>query len=294
VLGQQAVVQEVTLFRQTNRQLGATSSYPINSSARFEFSGGVNNISFDSQVEAVATSLNTGALLYDSLVSLPSPAAINVGTASAAFVYDNSYFGATSPVLGQRLRLEVAPAVGTISWATLLADYRRYVMPVRPFTLAVRVLHFGRYGSGAEDERLTPLYLGYPSLVRGYDIGSFAVSECPENGATACPAFDRLLGSQLFVGNLELRFPLLGVLGLGRGYYGALPIEAALFADGGMARCPGSHPNFCVGDNQAVYSTGAALRINVLGYAVAEIDVVKPFQRPDKGWYLELSLTPGF
>jgi Tol biopolymer transport system component len=294
VQGQQAVVEQVALFRQTNRQLALMTSYPINTAARVEFSGGVSNVGFDSQVETQATSLSTGNILYDSVITLPAPSDINVATASAAFVYDNSFFGATSPVLGQRFRLEAAPAAGTISWVTLIADYRRYFMLVRPFTLAVRALHFGRYGSGAEDERLTPLYLGYPSLVRGYDIGSFSVRECPASGATACPAFDRLLGSQLFVGNLELRFPLLGALGLGQGYYGALPIEAALFADGGLARCPGNHPTFCVGDNQAVYSTGAALRVNVLGYAVAEIDFVKPFQRPDKGWYLELSLTPGF
>ena len=98
----------------------------------------------------------------------------------------------------------------------------------------------------------------------------------------------------MFVGNLGLRFPLLGVLGIGNGYYGAFPIEAALFADAGLADCTGNNVNFCVGDNHAVYSTGVALRINLLGYAVGEIDLVKPYQRPDKGWYVELSLTPGF
>ena len=86
----------------------------------------------------------------------------------------------------------------------------------------------------------------------------------------------------------------LGLLGLGSGYYGFIPIETALFADGGMAYCDGSNPGFCSGDNHAVFSTGAALRINLLGYAVFEVDYVKPFQRPAKGWYWELSLTPGF
>jgi len=164
-------------------------------------------------------------------------------------------------------------------------------MPLRPFTLAGRVLHYGRYGSGAEDPRLTPLFLGYPSLIRGYDIGSFSASECT---TSACPVFDRLLGSRLFVGNLELRFPLLGLLGLGSGYYGAFPIETALFADGGLAYCTHDHSLFCNGDNRAVYSAGAALRINLFGYAIGEVDYVRPFQRPDKGWYWELSLSPGF
>ena len=45
---------------------------------------------------------------------------------------------------------------------------------------------------------------------------------------------------------------------------------------------------------QAVTSVGAALRMNLFGFAIAELDYVKPFQRPVKGWYWELSLTPGF
>jgi Tol biopolymer transport system component len=293
VLGEPAYVEQVTLFRQTNRELALQAAYPFSTAARFEFSAGVDNISFDTQIETQAIAQADGFLLYDSLTTGPVFSDINLATATAAFVYDNSIFGATSPLLGQRFRVEVSPAAGTLSWVTLLADYRRYVMPVRPFTLAARLLHFGRYGSGAEEPRLTPLYLGYPSLVRGYDIGSFSINECPP-GTTACPSFDRLLGSRLFVGNLELRFPLLGVLGIGNGYYGAFPIEAALFADGGLAYCTGNNANFCIGDNKAVYSTGAALRINVFGYAVAEIDLVKPWQRPTKGWYVELSLTPGF
>jgi WD40 repeat protein len=294
VQGEPAYLQQVTLFRQTNRELALQTAYPFSSAARVEFSAGIDNISFDTQIETQAIAQTDGALLYDSLATGPSLSDINLATATAAFVYDNSIFGATSPLLGQRFRIEVSPAAGTLSWVTLLVDYRRYLMPVRPFTLAARLLHFGRYGSGAEDVRLTPLYLGYQSLIRGYDIGSFGVNECPQGGTSACPAFDRLLGSRLFVGNLELRFPLLGVLRIGNGFYGAFPIEAALFADGGLAYCTGNDANFCIGDNRAVYSAGAALRVNMFGYAIAEIDYVKPFQRPDKGWYIQFSLTPGF
>ena len=293
--GQQALIEQVVLFRQTNRELGLMAAYPLSAASRFEVSAGGNNITFDEQVETQATSLGScyGCLIFDTIARLPAPPAINLATASAAFVYDNSFFGATSPILGQRYRIEVSPAAGSITWIGVLADYRRYFMPLRPFTIAVRAMHYGRYGGGAEDSRLTPLFLGYPSLIRGYDIGSFSANECPQNGTT-CPAFDRLLGSRLLVGNLELRFPLLGVLGLGSGYYGAFPIEAALFADGGLAYCPGDNPAFCTGDNQAVYSVGGGVRINVLGYAIGEIDMVRPFQRPDKGWYVQLSLTPGF
>ena len=60
-------------------------------------------------------------------------------------------FGATSPVGGQRYRLEVAPTFGGLRYASVLADYRRYFMPAPFYTLAARVLHYGRYGSGGED-----------------------------------------------------------------------------------------------------------------------------------------------
>ena len=42
--------------------------------------------------------------------------------------------------------MEAAPSVGTIQYTGILADYRAYLMPVRPFTLAFRALHYGRYG----------------------------------------------------------------------------------------------------------------------------------------------------
>ena len=72
----------------------------------------------------------------------------------SALVRDTSVFGATSPVLGQRFRLDVSPTLGSVNYTGALADLRQYVMPVRPVTLAARVLHYGRYGSGAEDPRL--------------------------------------------------------------------------------------------------------------------------------------------
>ena len=80
-------------------------------------------------------------------------------------------FGAASPVLGTRARFEVTPTFGSLSFAEVLADARRYFVPTRPLTIAGRILHVGRYGGDAENNILTPLFLGYPNLVRGYEIG---------------------------------------------------------------------------------------------------------------------------
>jgi outer membrane protein assembly factor BamA len=167
---------------------------------------------------------------------------------------------------------------------------------VRRFTLAARLLHYGRYGAGGEDERLRPLFLGYSGLVRGYRYGSFDASECnpPPDAPDSCPVFDRLLGSRMLVGNVELRFPLFGVLGIGPGYYGALPLDFTIFADGGVAWDRSDEPTFTGGDRKPVYSAGAGFRFNLFGFAVAEVNLVRPFDRPEKNWLWELNLQPGF
>jgi len=291
--GQPVYIEQADLFRQTARSLAGLVSYPLSRVQRIELSAGAENISFNRELQTRVFDQTGTRLLLDSTERLPTPNALNLGVGSAALVYDNSYFGATSPILGSRYRFEIDPTVGSLRMVNVLADYRRYVMPVRRLTLAARVMHAGRYGPDAQDSLLFPLYLGNQQLVRGYDIGSFSAAECPATGTT-CPAFDRLLGTRILVGNVEARFPLLGVLGVGSGYYGALPIEAALFADAGVAWNKSDQTSLFDVRRQGVTSVGAALRMNLFGFAVAELDYVKPFQRPVKGWYWQLSLTPGF
>jgi outer membrane protein assembly factor BamA len=213
---------------------------------------------------------------------------------SASLVHDNPFFGATSPILGERWRLEVSPTFGTLQFYTALADYRKYIMPFRPFTLAGRILHYGRYGRDADDGRMFPLFLGYSSLVRGYDIGSFDVNECGGSSNT-CPVFDQLVGSKLLIANAELRFPPFGLLGAGGGYYGILPLEAALFYDAGVAWTSTEGAQlFGNGPRKIVRSAGVTLRMNLLGYAIGQMDIVHPFDRPQKNWLVRLSLTEGF
>ncbi len=257
---------------------------------------------------------SAGTTVFDSTISIDDPRfrSLSFVTSSAALVYDNALLGATSPILGQRYRLELSPVVGSVDYLTVLADYRRYIVPTRPFTLAARISHFGRYGGDAEDARVRPLFLGFPGFIRGYDDNSFDLSDCPEandpNSADPCPLFSRLVGSKLAMANVEFRFPLLGALGVGSGYYGFLPIEFALFADAGLAWCGNSDSANCTstlqqtpgdkrafflgGDRRPVYSTGAAIRINLLGFAIIETDYTYAFQR--KRWVWQFGFTPGF
>ena len=174
----------------------------------------------------------------------------------------------------------------------MLADYRKYFLPVRPFTLAFRLLHYGRYGKSAEDARLSPLYLGYPGLVRGYDVNSFSASEVG-TAPLGKSVLDRIQGSKLLVGNFELRFPLFGALGLGEGYYGFLPVEMAGFFDAGVAWQNNDGLWLFGGGRKPVSSTGAALRLNLFGL-VGELDYIHPFNRPARKWFWQFNLVEGF
>ena len=223
-------------------------------------------------------------------------------------MYDTSNFGATSPVSGMRYRLEASPTFGSINFTNVLVDYRRYFMPISFFTIATRAMHYGRYGSGGEDPRLFPVFLGYPNMVRGYDVNTFDPTECIPSSPTAndCPAFDRLIGSRVLVGNVELRFPLLRPFGATQRMYGTVPVEVAFFADGGLAWNSLSQPTvgnniFTVGQNpqpfgwrNGVSSAGVTVRVNLMGFAVGQFDFSHPFQRPGRGWIFQFNLSPGF
>ena len=292
--GQPVYVEDIERFRQTHRQVSGFVTYPFNRSRRLELSAGAQHISFSHELERRAIFQN-GQVAFDSTINFPVPDPLVLGVGSAALVHDNSFFGATSPLLGDRWRLEVSPTVGSLQFVTALADYRRYVMPVRPFTLAGRVLHVGRYGRDGDDPLIYPLFIGYTSLVRGYDIGSFDPSECTGGGTTSCPVFDQLIGSRMLVGNVELRFPPFGLLGLGGGYYGVLPVEAALFYDAGVAWTGSEGADFLGdGSRQFVTSAGVSLRMNLFGFAIGQMDFVRPFERPARNWMIRFSLTPGF
>ena len=292
VYGQPAYIEEEYIFRQINYQLSGFSSYPFSQVSRFELSAGYQLIDFDREVFTRAISLDHGYELLREREKLDAPSSLSFGCASAALVYDSSFFGATSPILGRSYRFEVSPLKGTIDLYTVLADYRRYFMPIRPFTLAFRFLHYGRYGKGAEDLRLFPLFLGYESLVRGYNTGSFSVSEI--ESAQDPFNFNQLFGSKLIVANVELRFPLFQVLGIGRGYYGIFPVDFITFFDAGVAWINNNKAWFLDGERRLVRSTGIGLRANLFGLFILGVDYVYPLDRPKKDWYLQMTFTPGF
>ncbi len=287
-------VEQEVIFRQVYRGVEGRLAYPLSTARRLEFGTGFQQISFDQQIRTLQYSRG-GQFLGQNTERIPLADPLNMTTATAAFVYDTSVFGATSPVSGQRSRFEVTPAFGSLDYTTAIADYRRYFMPASFYTIASRVMHYGRYGNDGESSSLYPLYLGYPEFVRGYGAGSFRSDECvagPTGGT--CEVYDRMLGSRLLVANIVLRFPLLRPFGAGNAMYGPVPVEVAFFADGGVAWTGSQRPSLAGGDRKPISSTGVSLRVNVFGFAVAQTDFAYPLQRPGRGWVWAFNLMPGF
>ncbi len=273
------------------------SHYPFSVRRRAEAAVGYTRMSFDLEIfQAVAV----GDEIVDrSERQLAGEDPLDLFQGSFALVGDNSYYGFTSPVRGERYRLELEPTFGTLRFQSLLADYRRYFFR-RPVTLAFRALHFGRYGQDAESVRLSPLYVGHDTLVRGYRIGSIQADECTPvpSDPNACPEFDRLIGSRIGVANVELRLPLFGTEGFGLLELPWLPTELAAFVDAGVAWTADESPKLRFSEDSVeripVVSAGVAARILLGGFAVLQFYYSVPFQRPEEERVTGFVIAPGW
>ena len=197
-------------------------------------------------------------------------------------------FGPTSPILGARSRFEISTTVGELSITRVLIDHRRYYMPVRPYTIAARVMHLGQYGPDAADLRLLPTFLGSRNYVRGYGWGSIKCEEIEGE----CGAFEELLGSRLLVGNVEVRAPLAGIRSRDL-RYGPVPAEVFLFADSGVVWSRSPAFTLVSPERRLVTSFGAGVRVNAFGFPL-ELAVVRAMDAPARGWSFDFSFRPGF
>jgi Tol biopolymer transport system component len=293
--GTPVFLQQVITTWQENRPVTAYLQYPFNRAQRLEFSGGYENIGFAAQAETEVFDV-FGNLLARQTQDIPTLGSLNEGTTSAALVYDTSIFAGVSPVAGQRYRFQAGVNGGTLNFSNLLLDYRRYFHLARPLSLAGRVLHYGRYGGDSEDQRLQPLYLGYPEFVRGYNINSISPNECGASFSQTgnCPVFDQLIGSRIAVANAELRTELFGPLGLIPHTTGVPPVEIGPFYDAGVAWGKLEDPSFIGGPRKTVSSIGGFLRVNILGFAVGEISYARPHNRPLQDHVWQFTLLPGW
>ncbi len=289
---------EITVREVIQRQICRcgtfAATFAFNTSTRLEVAGAAQVLSF---VSDTRTSVFDPVTLQRTSVTedrerYAEP--LYLGVSSVAIVQDSTYFGATAPLMGLRSRFEVGLSRGSLKYQTLLVDWRRYYMPVGPVTIAVRGMHYGRYGSDSDNPRLIGLYAGYPEFVHGYGVGSFSPAECPSVGGRAeCAVFDRLIGSRMAVANLEVRAPLRSLF-TGQLEYGRIPIDVAGFFDMGVAWNEVERPEFAGGTRGIVKSAGAAVRINVFGLLPVEVSAAHPFDRVDRSLQWQIGIRQGF
>ena len=282
------ITRETTSLRYLHQWAGVAARYNLDRSRRLEVGAGVRRTGFEWQTLTRVIDPEARRELSRDALETPAGAPIHLAEAQVAFVRDTAVFGPTSPILGERFRVEVEPVFGALNYADVRFDYRRYAMPIRPFTIAARVEHVGRYGPGAADPRLTPLVYGLQTLVRGYDLRSFAADKCGA-GATSCSTLEQLTGSRFGLFNVEVRAPLAGLFSRSLDY-GRFPVEAIAFVDAGFLWTEGS------GGAQAFdrfRSIGAGARVNMAGI-ILELTAARPFDRPGKGWTVSFLLRPGF
>jgi Tol biopolymer transport system component len=300
-------IQTLRIFE--NQAVGVVE-YPISQTRRWEFNAGYIRYGFDLEEQRIHYDAQTGAEIgvervgvdEEQLLGPGGGDPIHLGRASVAYVGDWSNFGFTSPVRGGRFRFEVSPTIGTMTVANALADYRRYFFNY-PFTLAVRGMHFGRYGPDAEEGHALfnqQMFLGFPTLVRGYQQQSFTQRECVDAEGRRdpnCTVFSQLIGSRVGIASAEVRVPLFGVPEFGLLNFPFLPTELAAFVDAGVAWTSTDSPTFAWDEPLArtpVVSAGLSTRVNLMGFAVLEVYYAYPFQRPHKGFHFGFNLAPGW
>ncbi len=286
-----------TLQRQTVRGFSGLAAYPLSTSRRLEFSGSARTLQFTRQLTTATYSgrtLDTLRLIDTNTVDLPASNTLYLADVSAGLVGDTAIYGAISPILGRRYRVQVGQTGGSLNFTTALVDFRQYYMPARPLTFAFRVVHVGRYGADAESPSLVGLYAGYPELVHGYPIGSVSPADCEfVVGAFQCKLAGDLVGSRMLIANAEVHAPLVGLFRRDL-QYGPVPMEVAAFADSGVTWTKDTKPALFGGTRDVLRSVGGALRINAFGLLLVEVAASRPLDRLDDGWRWQVGIRGGF
>jgi outer membrane protein assembly factor BamA len=278
--GEAALLKQADYLQRMQLRTAALLAYPFNRGLRVELTGGVRHERYQRELRSNITSAATGRVLAADSVTSSGGEPTTVAELSAALVHDTTVFGMTGPLIGSRYRFEVAPAVGKLSYTRVVADYRRYLMPVRPYSVAIRGLHVARYGRDSDDPRLVSNYLGSNNLVRGYQLD---VRYCPADPARVCG--DELLGSRVLVSNVEFRVPVWGVVSR-RLEYGRVPADAFVFADSGLVWSSRKRAN-------AISSVGAGIRLNAGGLPF-EFVMIRALDGPPQGWQPQFGFRVGF
>ncbi len=294
---------DFTIYRTNSRRLvqrfaSGTAWYPLSRFQRIEADLKAGHVD-DATVSLVEVVDQNGFIVNDPEIVTTYRPGFMFALPSLAFVFDNTIYGYTGPYLGTRYRLSVGQSVGGWNYTQFLLDYRRYQAIKGPVTLAFRGLYYGRMG---RDANQFSVFMGIPDIVRGHTSGSYYRSECAQPGSgVVCTSLERLVGSQIAVANVELRFPLLTPQ-MGFVPPGFPPLEGTVFYDVGIAWNKGNTLKWSLdpGDNPfttrtPIQAIGVGARMNLFGLMLLRLDWAFPLHRePFYGSLVTLSLGPTF
>jgi Tol biopolymer transport system component len=275
-------------------QVSLFGQYPLSKKLRFEGAASVSRYSY--MIRQINSYYGYGFSYTTEPERLKEdePPSFTLWDTRMAYVGDNTNFGITGPLDGYRYRFQVGnmyskrPKRPNVNVINTIVDYRNYYYQ-NPFSFGVRILHYARYGEGAN--ALYPLYIGDHYYVRGYSYNSYNEAQRYD------PNFlnlNSMVGSKMGVINAEVRLPLSGPERLT--YIQSKYFFTTLvgFVDGGFATTGYDKLTFSwdpANDNSSpIFSTGLALRINLFNYAVLEPYAAIPFQRDDKDYVFGLFL----
>jgi len=229
-------------------------------------------------------------------------------SANVALVGDNSYFGLTSPLAGQRFRISLERNIGYNDFYGALADFRKYIW-VKPVSFAFRGMAYGRFEN--EVNSVVPIWLGQMGFVRGYD---YVFQQNPNNNPGNID-FRQMLGSKLGMFNAEVRLPFTGPKSLALISSKFFLTDLALFFDSGMVFNEFDHisdgQTFIVTDRngnpirengiavtenikpELAMSLGVSMRVNVLGALIVEPYFAWPLQ-PNTSAQFGFNIVPGW
>ena len=217
-----------------------------------------------------------------------------------AYVGDNSNFGLTAPMKGYRYRIEFQQSFGRINMTSLLLDARKYFY-IKPVTFAFKAYNYNRLGKDARNDLMPPLYLGYETLIRGYNYKAFSKTS-PINSEVV---YSSLFGSKIAISNFEIRLPLTGPKRLALIKSRFLFADLNLFFDAGVAWGDYQLYNYntrtydqysrSIKQTKIISSAGISTRINVFGQLIIEPYYAFPLQLDgNENGVFGINFTPGW
>ena len=285
---------ELILQRLFQERIGAFMFFPLSVTKRFEVGAAFEY--YHQRVDRYLYYYDvTGVFLGQERERIPTSGSLNLTSINAAYVGDNSYFGLTAPLAGWRYRIGVEQFFGDNRYTGLLLDGRKYFR-MRPVTLAVRGLGYGRFGgnSNSRDE-VFPLFAAQPFFVRGY-TNRVLSEDAPE-------LVEQMQGSKIVVGNIELRIPFTGPKQLALIPTNFLLSDLNLFFDAGLGwfinddlKAQDENDPFAPIQHKPIMSVGASLRVNLFGALILEPYYALPLAVPSerRSWVFGLNIVPGW